>query len=257
MLGEIWSGTEAARRASVARTAGTVAPGLAHYTDEVLFAEIWRRPGLAPRDRSLVTVAALITNGQAEQLPFHLGRAMDNGLTATEAGGVVTHLAFYTGWPRAFSALGPLKAVLEDRSATPAPDHLVVTPLEAADATKGPADRFVGDVRVESRFSAFAPGRARGAMVRFDPGARTAWHTHPLGQVLVITEGEGWVQSDGQPRQTVRPGDVVRIPPNVRHWHGGTVETSMAHVAIVEALDGQTTSWMEQVPDAVYLEGQP
>ncbi|MCB9689070.1 MAG: carboxymuconolactone decarboxylase family protein, partial [Alphaproteobacteria bacterium] len=118
---------EAARKKSVAAVA-TIAPGLAHFTDDVLFAEVWRRPGLAPRDRSLVTTATLIALGQAEQMPFHLSRALDNGLTETEASEVIAHLAFYCGWPRAFSALGPLGAVFQARHAPPEPG----TPTSAA-----------------------------------------------------------------------------------------------------------------------------
>ena len=254
---------EAARKKSVAAVA-PLAPGLAHYTDELLFAEVWRRPGLAPRDRSLVTMATLIALGQAEQLPFHATRAMDNGLTQTEASEVVAHLAFYCGWPRAFSSLGPLAEVFEARHAplredarvTAEPADLTVTPRAEAPHFTGPADKFTGAVEVESLFHADLAGDNGGGMVHFQPGARTAWHTHPRGQTLIVTAGEGWVQREGGPRFTIRIGDVVRIPPNVRHWHGASADEAMSHIAIAESIDGSSVTWMELVPDEAYL-GNP
>jgi 4-carboxymuconolactone decarboxylase len=132
------------------------------------------------------------------------------------------------------------------------PDQLTVTRFEDGESFTGPPDRFTGDVQVESLFKTYPPGRTGGAMVRFKAGARTAWHSHPLGQVLVITSGVGWVQSEGQGRLTVRPGDVVRIPPNVRHWHGASADQAMSHLAVLESLDGESTHWMELVTDEEY-----
>ncbi|MEZ4321817.1 MAG: carboxymuconolactone decarboxylase family protein [Myxococcota bacterium] len=245
---------EAARKRSVAAVA-TLAPGLAHFTDDVLFADVWRRPGLAPRDRSLVTMAVLIALGQAEQMPFHLNRALDNGLTEPEASEVVAHLAFYCGWPRAFSALGPLGSVFQARHpATPAaPPEVTVTPRSEAPHFMGPAANFTGAVEVESLFQADLAGTNGGGMVHFQPGARTAWHTHPRGQTLIVTEGEGWIQQEGKARHTLRTGDVVRIPPNVRHWHGASAESAMSHIAIAESVDGSSVTWMELVPNNAYL----
>ena len=117
---------------------------------------------------------------------------------------------------------------------------------------KGPADSFTGAVRVDPLFEAAAPGRVAGACVTFEPGARTAWHTHPLGQTLVVIAGCGWVQRAGDAKQTIRPGDVVWIPPAEKHWHGATATTSMTHYAIQEKLDGSAVAWLEQVSDADY-----
>jgi len=242
---------EATRKASVAQVA-KLAPGLAHFTDDVLFADVWRRPGLAPRDRSLVTVATLIALGQAEQMPFHLHRALDNGLTDAEASEVVAHLAFVCGWPRAFSALGPLEEVLQARKTPSHPAEITVTPRADAPHFTGPDDTFTGDVEVESLFQADLAGDNGGGMVHFQPGAHTAWHTHPRGQTLIVTAGEGWVQQEGKERHTMRVGDVVRIPPDVRHWHGATTESAMSHIAIAESVDGSSVTWMELVPDAAY-----
>ena len=107
--------------------------------------------------------------------------------------------------------------------------------------TSGPAEHFTGEVQVDSRFQRTSPARAAGGIVTFSPGARTAWHSHPLGQTLIVTAGAGLVQSRGGPVQEIAPGDVVWIPPGVKHWHGATKHSEMSHVAIVKALDGKTT----------------
>jgi quercetin dioxygenase-like cupin family protein len=117
---------------------------------------------------------------------------------------------------------------------------------------KGPGDWFTGSVRIDRLFQADDPARVQGASVTFEPGARTAWHTHPLGQTLIITSGCGWVQAEGSPVEEVRPGDVVWFPPKVKHWHGATETTAMSHIAIQEALNGKVVDWMEHVTDAQY-----
>lgn len=119
-------------------------------------------------------------------------------------------------------------------------------------STRGSQDYFTGSVRIEPLFQATEPARVVGASVSFEPGARTAWHTHPLGQTLVITAGLGWVQQEGGPVEEVRPGDVVWFPPGVRHWHGATPNTPVTHLAIQEALNGKTVDWLEQVSDVQY-----
>jgi len=120
-------------------------------------------------------------------------------------------------------------------------------------SAKGPDEYFTGSVRIYPLLEAPAPARVRGASVTFEPGARSAWHTHPLGQTLIVTSGCGWVQSEGQPKVEIRPGDVVWCPPNERHWHGATPTTPMTHIAIQEALDGKIVEWMEKVSDEQYL----
>jgi quercetin dioxygenase-like cupin family protein len=117
---------------------------------------------------------------------------------------------------------------------------------------KGPAEYFTGAVRVDPLFEAPEPARVRGALVTFEPGARTAWHTHPLGQTLIVMSGLGWVQSWSGPVEEIRPGDVVWFPPGEKHWHGATRTTGMSHIAIQEALNGSTVDWMEKVSDEEY-----
>lgn len=120
-------------------------------------------------------------------------------------------------------------------------------------SVKGPADWFTGTVRIDPLFSANEPARAGGASVTFEPGARTAWHTHPLGQTLIITAGCGRVQHWDGPIEEVHPGDVVWFPPGEKHWHGATPTTAMSHIAIQEALDGKAVEWLEHVSDEQYL----
>jgi len=116
----------------------------------------------------------------------------------------------------------------------------------------GPAEWFTGTVRVDPLFQAPDPARVSGASVTFEPGARTAWHTHPLGQTLIVTAGVGCTQRWGGPIEQIRPGDVIWIPPGEKHWHGATATTAMTHIAIQERLDGKTVDWMEKVSDEQY-----
>ena len=119
----------------------------------------------------------------------------------------------------------------------------------------GPTEYFTGTVRIDPLFQAPEPARAVGASVTFEPGARTHWHTHPLGQTLIITAGLGWTQCWGGPKVEVRPGDVIWCPPNEKHWHGATTTTAMTHIAIQEALDGKVVDWLEPVSDEQYQAG--
>ena len=120
---------------------------------------------------------------------------------------------------------------------------------------KGPADWFTGTVRIDPLLTAPAPARGNIISVTFEPGARTLWHAHPLGQTLIVTQGCGRAQSWGGPLEEIRPGDVVWIAPGEKHWHGAAPSTAMAHIAIYEALDGKSAEWMEEVSDAQYQHG--
>ena len=119
-------------------------------------------------------------------------------------------------------------------------------------SSKGPADWFTGTVRIDSPFKGTDPARVTGAIVTFEPGARTAWHTHPLGQTLIVTSGCGIAQRWGGPIEQIRPGDVIWFPPGEKHWHGATATTAVTHIAIQEQLDGKTVNWMEHVSDEQY-----
>ncbi|WP_417260447.1 MULTISPECIES: cupin domain-containing protein [Alphaproteobacteria] len=127
-----------------------------------------------------------------------------------------------------------------------------VTRSGSQPATLGSSEYFTGQVRVEDRFASTDPATVRGATVVFEPGARSAWHTHPLGQILIVTNGVGHVQVAGHPVQTIRPGDVVVIPANAKHWHGASADNGMSHIAFSETQDGKSVTWMEQVSDEQY-----
>src|SRR5207237_146010 len=124
-------------------------------------------------------------------------------------------------------------------------------------SVKGPTDWFSGTVRIDPLFEAPQPGRVSGASVTFEPGARTAWHTHPLGQTLIVTAGCGWAQRWGGPREDIRPGDVIWFPPGEKHWHGATATTALTHIAIQEKLDGKAGEWMAHVSDEQYNAESP
>lgn len=127
-----------------------------------------------------------------------------------------------------------------------------ITRIGSRPSAKGPDDWFTGAVRIDPLFEANEARRAAAASVTFEPGARTAWHTHPLGQTLIVTAGCGWIQQEGGPVETIHPGDVVWFEPGERHWHGATATTGMTHIAIQENLDGKVVDWLEKVTDQQY-----
>lgn len=153
-------------------------------------------------------------------------------------------------------AAGLLVAALTNASSgQSASNHhskMKITSNGSQPSTKAPAENFTGTVRLDSPFQADAPARIRGATVAFEPGARTNWHTHPLGQTLIVTAGSGLVQCWGGPIEKIQPGDVVWFPPGVKHWHGASPTTAMTHIAISEHLEGKTVDWLEKVSDAQY-----
>ncbi|HDR2784110.1 (R)-mandelonitrile lyase [Enterobacter sichuanensis] len=122
-------------------------------------------------------------------------------------------------------------------------------------SAKGPEDWFTGTVRIDAPFQATEPARIGGATVTFEPGARTAWHTHPLGQTLIVTQGRGWLQEWGKAAEVLNQGDIAWIPPGVKHWHGASAQTAMTHIAIAESENGSPVEWMEKVTDEQYPNG--
>jgi quercetin dioxygenase-like cupin family protein len=128
-----------------------------------------------------------------------------------------------------------------------------ITRVGSVPSRTAPAECFTGVVRVDSPFQAEEPARTFGALVTFEPGARTNWHSHPLGQTLVVTQGVGWTQCEGGPKKEIRAGDVIWCPCQRRHWHGATVFMAMSHIAITESLNGKHVDWMEPVTDEQYL----
>jgi quercetin dioxygenase-like cupin family protein len=152
------------------------------------------------------------------------------------------------------AAAGGLVAAAATRTASAAGgnDMMQITRAGSQPSRKGPAETFTGAVRVDPVFPVREPGRASAGHVTFEPGARSAWHTHPLGQTLIITSGLGWVQREGGPIEEVRPGDVIWFPPGLKHWHGASPTTAMTHIAIQETLNGKNVDWLEKVSDEQY-----
>ncbi|TKD32627.1 (R)-mandelonitrile lyase [Azotobacter chroococcum] len=150
------------------------------------------------------------------------------------------------------AAMAALSSLLASAALAQEAAMVKVTRVGTQPSTQGPAEYFTGAVRIDSRFQGSAPARVGGGIVTFEPGARTAWHTHPLGQTLIVTAGVGLVQQEGASVQEIKPGDVVWIPPDVKHWHGATAATGMTHIAIAESLDGKAADWLEKVSDEQY-----
>jgi quercetin dioxygenase-like cupin family protein/alkylhydroperoxidase/carboxymuconolactone decarboxylase family protein YurZ len=247
-------------------------PVIDAFLKEHLFADIFSRDNLDYQNRELATISALASmTGTAGQLRFHLGAAMNTGLTEAQMKDFISVLRSKVGKKEADNASEILGKVLSARqaaqSATPSAS-IATAPREADDmkrisisrsgsqpSSKGSADYFTGSVRIDPLFKANDPLRASGGRVAFEPGARTAWHSHPYGQILIVTAGSGWIQQWGGPIEEIRQGDVVRIPPGVKHWHGATATTGMTHIALQEQLDDKAVEWMEKVSDEQYQVG--
>ena len=151
-----------------------------------------------------------------------------------------------------FVALAAVSAMVHAGS-TP---EIEVSRRDSREFVSAPAENFTGTVRLNSQFRRASPSRLSGALVAFEPGARTRWHTHPVGQTLIVMSGEGFVQKLNGKRESIREGDIVWIPPNVKHWHGAAPATPMSHVAILETLDGKSVEWLEAVTDQQYAAHQ-
>lgn len=218
-----------------------VAPKFAQLTNDVVFDNLWRRSDLTVRDRSLVTLSALAAMGDDDQLDFYLRRGVESGLTREQIAEAFTHLAFYAGWSKATKAMMATARALGQMSATTAP----TVKTEAS-------SNFTGSVSVTQPFTGSGGSRLGGATVTFEPGARTKWHVHSFGQLLVVTAGRAWVQIEGGPVRAFGPGEVVWTPPGAKHWHGATRSSSMTHVGVSEREEGTPVAWLEPVSDAQY-----
>ena len=224
-----------------------LAPKFAELSQNIVFGDLWQRPELSSRDRSLITIVAMAANGDREQLPFYLARAKADGWSAEQIGEVFTHLAFYAGWPKASAAL-ELLAQMQQAKTSEA--DLVVIPAGVSPEPASSAN-FTGTAIVSSGFKGTGDSRMRGASVTFRKGARTHWHSHPLGQLLIITDGQGWVQAEGKAPVKVKAGDMVWTPAGTRHWHGAAASGDMTHIAISETAEGQSVSWFGAVKGPV------
>ena len=232
---------------------GEFAPEFAHLNDDVLFGEVWNREGLSPKLRSIVTVSALIGKGITDSsLKHHLAFARANGVTKSEMAELLTHIAFYAGWPNTWAAFNMAKEVYAEDD--------------------GKAQSHGGFFGLGQKNGAFAPyfiGQSYlNALtgpddylpifnVTFEPGCRNNWHVHHAtkggGQVLVCVDGEGWYQEEGKSAQALKPGDVVEIPANVKHWHGAKKDSWFSHLAFGFPGEDCSNEWLEPVGDETYL----
>ena len=232
---------------------GQFAPEFAHFNDDVLFGEVWNRTDkLGLKERSIVTISALIGKGITDSsLKYHLMSAKNNGVTQVEMAEILTHIAFYAGWPNAWAAFNIAKEVYaEDGDA--AEQHGGFFGL--GKPNDGFAQYFIGQ-------SYLNPVTAPDAYlpifnVTFEPGCRNNWHIHHAdkggGQVLVCVDGQGWYQEEGKPAQALNPGDVVEIPANVKHWHGAQAESWFSHLAFEYPGENTSNEWCEPVTDEEY-----
>jgi 4-carboxymuconolactone decarboxylase len=235
---------------------GAFAPKFAELNDDVLFGEVWSRTDqLGLRDRSLVTITSLISQGITDSsLTYHLQSAKNNGITRTEIAEILTHIGFYAGWPKAWAAFRLAKEVWADDSAAADAkanfQRQMIFPI--GEPNTAYAQYFIGN----SYLASISTEQVKIANVTFEPGCRNNWHIHRAdkggGQMLIGVAGRGWYQEEGKAAVEILPGTVIHIPANVKHWHGAAADSWFAHLAF--ELDGEKTSneWLEPVTDEQY-----
>ena len=231
---------------------GEFAPEFARLNDDVLFGEVWSREDrLSLKLRSIVTVSALIGKGIVDSsLQYHLQSARRNGVTRTEMVELLTHIAFYAGWPNAWAAFRMAKEVYADDIA--AEEHGGL--FGQGEENTAYAKYFIGKSYLKPLTD---PSKTVFvANVTFEPGCRNNWHVHHAkqggGQLLICVDGEGWYQEEGKPAQSLRPGDVVTIPAEVKHWHGAKKDSWFSHLAVEVPGEETSNEWLEAVDDEAY-----
>lgn len=227
---------------------GDLAPEFAHLNDDILFGEVWEREDkLSLRDRSLITVTALMAKGIFDNsLKYHINNAKNNGVCKEKMVEIITHLAFYVGWPNAWAAFPIVREVYSDVKVANSSDSL----FGLGEENTAYAKYFLGK-------SYLKPLNLKGVgvyNVTFEPGCRNNWHIHHKGgQILLCTDGEGWYQELNQEPRKLYPGDVIYIAPEVKHWHGATSDHWFTHIALEVPVMGSSNEWCEPVNDDEYL----
>ena len=234
---------------------GKFAPKFAQLNDDVLFGEVWSREDkLSLRDRSLVTVVALMAQGLVDSsFQYHLATARKNGITRQEIAEILTHAAFYAGWPKAWAAFRMAKEVwTEDTEEDGRSRHQreMIFPIGA------PNEAFAPYFSGRSYLHTLSTGQVGVCNVTFEPGCRNNWHIHHAskggGQMLICVAGRGWYQEWGGKARALRPGDVVNIPPEVKHWHGAARDSWFSHLALEVPGENCSNEWLEAVSDREY-----
>ena len=235
---------------------GEFAPKFAELNDDVLFEQVWSREDkLSLRDRSIVTVVALMAQGMTDSsFQYHLTTAKNNGVTKTEIAEILTHAAFYAGWPKAWAAFRMAKEVWEENDAADAKvkhQNEIVFPIGA------PNDAFAKYFIGQSYLAPLSMQQVGIYNVTFEPGCRNNWHIHHAknggGQILVCVAGRGFYQEWGKSAQELRPGDVANIPVGVKHWHGAAPDSWFSHLAVEVPGDETSNEWLEAVDNTVYF----
>lgn len=235
---------------------GEFAPKFAELNDDVLFGQVWSREDkLSLRDRSIVTVVALMAQGLTDSsFQYHLTTAKNNGVTKMEIAEILTHAAFYAGWPKAWAAFRMAKEVWEENDAADAKvkhQNEMVFPIGA------PNDAFAKYFIGQSYLAPLSMQQVGIYNVTFEPGCRNNWHIHHAknggGQILVCVAGRGFYQEWGKPAQELRPGDVVNIPVGVKHWHGAAPDSWFSHLAVEVPGDETSNEWLEAVDNTAYF----
>jgi uncharacterized homolog of gamma-carboxymuconolactone decarboxylase subunit len=235
---------------------GEFAPKFAELNDDVLFGQVWSREDeLSLRDRSIVTVVALMAQGLTDSsFQYHLRTAKNNGVTKTEIAEILTHAAFYAGWPKAWAAFRMAKEVWAEDNA---PDAKAKHQNEMVFPIGAPNDAFAKYFIGQSYLAPLSTQQVGIYNVTFEPGCRNNWHIHHAknggGQILVCVAGRGYYQEWGKPAQELRPGDVVNIPVGVKHWHGAAPDSWFSHLAVEVPGDETSNEWLEAVDNAVYF----
>lgn len=226
---------------------GKLAPKFAELNDDVLFGEVWSRENkLSLRDRSMITISALMAQGLFPQLKSHFVIGKEHGITKEEAVEIVTQLAFYSGWPKAWSAFSLINEVYGDEADCESHGGA----FGMGEPNTNFAQYFIGNSYLNPLTK---PGESAVflANVTFEPGCRNNWHIHHAdkggGQILICVDGEGWYMEDGKEAQSLKPGDVVVIPPEVKHWHGAKKDCWFSHIAVEAPGENTSTEWCEKV----------
>lgn len=235
---------------------GDFAPKFAELNDDVLFGEVWSRNDLLSlRDRSLVTITSLISQGITDSsLTFHLQSAKNNGITRIEIAEIITHIGFYAGWPKAWAAFRLAKEVWNDDIA--GEDAKATFQREMIFPIGEPNTAYAAYFTGNSYLASISDGQIPFANVTFEPGCRNNWHIHKAsaggGQMLIGVAGRGWYQEEGKPAVEILPGTVIHIPANVKHWHGAAKDSWFAHLAFSVPGDNTENIWLEPVTDEQY-----
>ena len=230
---------------------GDFAPEFAKYNDDVLFGEVWARENkLSAKERSMITISALMAQGSYPQVQAHLKLGKEHGITKQEAIEIVTQLAFYTGWPRAWTVFPMIKEVYQDEDQNE--EH--GGGFGFGNPNVDYAQYFIGNSYL--KMLAKTNSGISFANVTFEPACRNNWHIHHAssggGQVLICVEGEGWYQEEGKEAQSLKVGDIVVIPANVKHWHGAKANSWFSHIAVEVPGENTSNEWCEPVTDEEY-----